>query len=166
MAGTIPFDRLIVKKNCPYCDGKAVLKRWGLKYSPGKIQFAVECKKCGIHSEIADTAKKAVRNWEKEAFSELQKKLTKKLDSAQIDSQNVAKVVGAILETTVEGFKDKYRIYLSMDHDDENFRRYKKEIESLEKDLLRTIDYWTPDVISEDVVKIIKNNVEGECCAK
>lgn len=160
-------ERIRLKKPCPFCGGKIELKRWGLYYEPEKFQFACECKKCYLHSEIADTAKKAVENFEQENFSELQKGLTRNIKDIEVDSDSVDSLVAAILKNATAGFKDKCKIYYSADPKSEDYQEHKKSFEVAEKDYRKTVDYWMSwtggsDGIIEKLKKQIKEEVEDE----
>lgn len=104
----VVISTIPVKKHCPFCNGKAVLKRWNTQRNLEPIAFTVECKKCKSHSIEDINPVVAVKNWRKELFSPLMKSLNRKLDIEEVTEDSVISTISQILSSTSSEFKSLY----------------------------------------------------------
>jgi len=151
-----------VKKHCPFCNGKAVLKRWNMRYNLESIAFTVECKKCKSHSIEDIDPVIAVKNWRKELFSPLMKSLNHKLDIEEVTENSVVSAISQILSSTTGEFTTLYKKSLNMSPADKKYTETMMALDSIEKELILTIKYWTPDVEAEDMIARIKGDINRE----
>lgn len=151
-----------VRKPCPFCNGKAVLKRWNMRYNLESIAFTVECKKCKSHSIEDIDPVIAVKNWRKELFSPLMKSLNRKLDIEEVTENSVVSTISQILSSTTGEFTTLYKKSLNMSPADKKYTETMMALDSIEKELILTIKYWTPDVEAEDMIARIKGDINRE----
>ena len=151
-----------VRKPCPFCNGKAVLKRWNMRYNLESIAFTVECKKCKSHSIEDIDPVIAVKNWRKELFSPLMKSLNHKLDIEEVTENSVISTISQILSSTTGEFTTLYKKSLNMSPADKKYTETMMALDSIEKELILTIKYWTPDVEAEDMIARIKGDINRE----
>lgn len=123
-----------MKKPCPFCGGSAHLWRWGRKFDKRSRQYAVKCYRCMTHSEPSEDPKQAVINWHNENFSEFQR----------------------------GEFRFKYIRYLTTDKDDMKYERFKQDMESCERSLISTIEFWQPAVDGKSAVEKVKADIRAE----
>lgn len=154
-----------VRKPCPFCNGKAVLKRWNMRYNLESIAFTVECKKCKSHSIENIDPVIAVKNWRKESFSPLMKSLNHKLDIEEVTENSVVSAISQILSSTSSEFKSLY-IYikksLNMSPSDKRYVETKIKLDTIEKELILTINYWNPGIDAKDTIARIKGDIMRE----
>ena len=151
-----------VRKPCPFCNGKAVLKRWNMRYNLDSIAFTVECKKCKSHSIEDIDPVIAVKNWRKGLFSPLMKSLNRKLDIEEVTENSVVSTISQILSSTTGEFTTLYKKSLNMSPADKKYTETMMALDSIEKELILTIKYWTPDVEAEDMIARIKGDINRE----
>lgn len=151
-----------VRKHCPFCNGKAVLKQWNMRYNLESIAFTVECKKCKSHSIEDIDPVIAVKNWRKELFSPLMKSLNHKLDIEEVTENSVVSAISQILSSTTGEFTTLYKKSLNMSPADKKYTETMMALDSIEKELILTIKYWTPDVEAEDMIARIKGDINRE----
>ena len=151
-----------VKKNCPFCNGKAVLKRWNMRYNLESIAFTVECKKCKSHSIENIDPVIAVKNWRKELFSPLMKSLNHKLNIEEVTENSVVATISQILSSTTGEFKSLFIKALNMSPTDKRYVETKIKLDTIEKELILTINYWNPGIDAEDTIARIKSDIKRE----
>ena len=151
-----------VRKPCPFCNGKAVLKRWNMRYNLESIAFTVECKKCKSHSIEDIDPVIAVKNWRKELFSPLMKSLNRKLDIEEVTENSVISTISQILSSTSSEFKSLYIKCLDMSPTDKRYVETKIKLDTIEKELILTINYWNPGIDAEDTIARIKGDIMRE----
>lgn len=158
----VAISTIPVRKPCPFCNGKAVLKRWNMRYNLESIAFTVECKKCKSHSIEDIDPVIAVKNWRKELFSPLMKSLNHKLDIEEVTENSVVSAISQILSSTTGEFTTLYKKSLNMSPADKKYTETMMALDSIEKELILTIKYWTPDVEAEDMIARIKGDINRE----
>lgn len=158
----VAISTIPVRKPCPFCNGKAVLKRWNLRYNQESIAFTVECKKCKTHSIENIDPVLAVKNWRKERFTPLMLSLNHKLDVDDVTESSVIETISAILMSTSDEFREMYEKYLGMSPSDKRYVEHKLKLETLEKELKLTINYWKPNIDAEDTIARIKSDIKRE----
>lgn len=151
-----------VRKPCPFCNGKAVLKRWNMRYNLESIAFTVECEKCKSHSIENIDPVIAVKNWRKESFSPLMKSLNHKLDIEEVTENSVISAISQILSSTSGEFKALYTKYLNMSPSDKRYVETRINLDTIEKELILTINYWKPNIDVEDTIARIKADIRRE----
>nr|DAP61156.1 MAG TPA: DNA primase/helicase [Caudoviricetes sp.] len=151
-----------MKKACPFCGGSAHLWRWGRKFDKTSRQYAVKCYRCMTHSEPSEDPKQAVINWYNENFSEFQRNANKKLKKNEAHEDGALAIIYRILESTSGEFRFKYLRYLTTDKDDMKYERFKQDMESCERSLISTIEFWQPAVDGKSAVEKVKADIRAE----
>lgn len=133
-----------------------------MRYNLESIAFTVECKKCKSHSIEDIDPVIAVKNWRKELFSPLMKSLNRKLDIEEVTENSVVSTISQILSSTTGEFTTLYKKSLNMSPADKKYTETMMALDSIEKELILTIKYWTPDVEAEDMIARIKGDINRE----
>jgi hypothetical protein len=158
----VAISTIPVRKPCPFCNGKAVLKRWNQQHNREIISFTVECKKCRTHSIEDIDPIIAVKNWRKEEFTPLMVSLNHKLDIDDVTESSVIETISAILMSTSGEFREMYEKYLDMSPSDKRYIEHKLKLETVEKELKLTINYWKPNIDADDTIARIKADIKRE----
>lgn len=132
-----------MKKPCPFCGGSAHLWRWGRKFDKTSRQYAVKCYRCMTHSEPSEDPN-----------------LRLKKDEAHEDG--ALTIIYRILESASGEFRSKYVRYLTTDKDDMKYERFKQDMESCERSLISTIEFWQPAVDGKTAVEKVKADIRAE----
>ena len=133
-----------------------------MRYNLESIAFTVECKKCKSHSIENIDPVIAVKNWRKESFSPLMKSLNRKLDIEEITENSVVSVISQILSSTTGEFKSLYIKSLNMSPTDKKYKETMIKLDTIEKELILTINYWNPGIDAEDTIARIKGDIKRE----
>ena len=138
-----------------------------MRYNLESIAFTVECKKCKSHSIEDSDPVIAVRNWRKELFSPLMKSLNHKLDIEEVAENSVISAISQILSSTTGEFKSLFikALFikaLNMSPTDKRYVETKIKLDTIEKELILTINYWNPGIDADDTVARIKGDIMRE----
>lgn len=71
-------------------------------------------------------------------------------------------IIYRILESTSGEFRFKYLRYLTTDKDDIKYERFKQDMESCERSLISTIEFWQPAVDGKSAVEKVKADIRAE----
>lgn len=71
-------------------------------------------------------------------------------------------IIYRILESTSGEFRFKYLRYLTTDKDDMKYERFKQDMESCERSLISTIEFWQPAVDGKTAVEKVKADIRAE----
>lgn len=151
-----------MKKACPFCGGSAHLWRWGRKFDKTSRQYAVKCYRCMTHSEPSEDPKQAVINWYNENFSEFQRNANIRLKKDEAHEDGALTIIYRILESASGEFRFKYIRYLTTDKSDMKYERFKQDMESCERSLISTIEFWQPAVDGKTAVEKVKADIRAE----
>jgi hypothetical protein len=151
-----------VNKACPFCGGSAHLWKWGRKFDKSSRKYAVKCYRCMTHSEPSEDPKQAVINWNKENFSELQRNANIKLNKDDIQEDGALTFIYNILKSASGELRSTYERYLKIDKDNPKYERFKQDLDSCERSLISTINFWQPDVDGKWVVEKVKADIRAE----
>ena len=133
-----------------------------MRYNLESIAFTVECKKCKSHSIEDIDPVIAVKNWRKESFSPLMKSLNRKLDIEEVTENSVVSAISQILSSTTGEFKSLFITSLNMSPTDKKYKETMIKLDTIEKELILTINYWKPNIDAEDTIARIKGDIKRE----
>ena len=90
------------------------------------------------------------------------KSLNRKLDIEEVTENSVVSTISQILSSTTGEFTTLYKKSLNMSPADKKYTETMMALDSIEKELILTIKYWTPDVEAEDMIARIKGDINRE----
>lgn len=71
-------------------------------------------------------------------------------------------IIYRILESASGEFRSKYIRYLTTDKCDIKYERFKQDMESCERSLISTIEFWQPAVDGKSAVEKVKADIRAE----
>lgn len=90
------------------------------------------------------------------------KSLNRKLDIEEVTENSVISTISQILSSTSSEFKSLYIKCLDMSPSDTRYVETRIKLNTIEKELILTINYWKPNIDAEDTIARIKSDIKRE----
>lgn len=90
------------------------------------------------------------------------KSLNHKLDIEEVTENSVISTISQILSSTTGEFKSLYITSLNMSPTDKKYKETMIKLDTIEKELILTINYWKPNIDAEDTIARIKGDIMRE----
>ena len=119
------------------------------------------------HFEVADDVRAKIHKliedkWYNENFSEFQRNANIRLKKDEAHEDGTLTIIYRILESASGEFRSKYIRYLTTDKCDIKYERFKQDMESCERSLISTIEFWQPAVDGKSAVEKVKAYIRAE----